>query len=232
MSHLACPLCGLNAPLSYLDPSELDLDLTLKEFKGLGRGKGFESLPPVSVLGDDKYTPMIFNRIADLCKMFYSAGCSAPEGCIFAKSWKAEKAKSSLSGTLSLVRPTGLDNTQIRRLKEKIEDLKKTLIVNEAVEWVLGCLMENSEFRVIIDEKPLWVLEIRKVREGFFKDLLDYFDGLSIPIREKLKTRVRAEDDGIRIFLEEFLFKPPPRKKSVSDRIFDVDLSSGRPPPF
>ena len=94
MSHLACPLCGLNAPLSTLDPSKLDLDLTLKEFKGLGRGKGFKSLPPISVLGDDKYTPMIFNRIADLCTMFYTAGCSAPDGCIFAKVWAAEKKKS------------------------------------------------------------------------------------------------------------------------------------------
>jgi hypothetical protein len=232
MSHLACPLCGLNAPLSYLDPSELDLDLTLKAFKGLGRGKGFECISVGSVLGDDKYTPMIFNRIADLCTMFYMAGCSAPDGCMFAKLWQAEKEKSSPSGTLSQVRRTQLEHAQIRRLKEQIEGLKKTLIVNKAVEWVLGCLMENSEFSVITEVGVPWVLWIRKVREGFFKDLLEYFDGLSTPIRQQLKTRVRSEDDGIRIILEEFLFKSPPRKKSVSDRMFDVDLSSGGPPPF
>lgn len=215
MSHLACPLCGLNAPLSILDPSKLDLDLTLKEFKGLGRGKGFESLPPISVLGDDKYTPMIFNRIADLCTMFYTAGCSAPDGCTFAKLWAAEKKKSSTSGSVRQVSPGWLDDAQARRIKEKIRELEKTLTINKAVEWVLGCLMQDSEFRVISDEKVPWILEIITINEGFSKDIFDYFDWLSPSIRQQLRKRVRAEDDGIMFILEEFLFKSPPRKKSI-----------------
>ena len=54
MSHLACTLCGLNSPLSKFDPSKLDLDIQLKSFKGLGKGKGFESLTPARehYLGD------------------------------------------------------------------------------------------------------------------------------------------------------------------------------------
>ncbi|EMR73389.1 hypothetical protein MCGE09_00560, partial [Thaumarchaeota archaeon SCGC AB-539-E09] len=32
MSHLRCPLCGLNRPLSNYDPSEYDLDIRLVKF--------------------------------------------------------------------------------------------------------------------------------------------------------------------------------------------------------
>ena len=90
--------------------------------------------------------------------------------------------------------------------------------------------MQNSDFLVISDKKVPWILEISKVYDGFSKDLFDHFDRLSNSIRQQLKKRVRTKDEKIKIILEEFLFKPPPRKKTPSERIFDIDLSSGRFP--
>jgi len=74
MSHLACPLCGKYAPLSTLNPSILDLDLKLVSFQGLGRGKGFKVSEKWSILGDDNVTPVISERIVNLCKMLVNAG--------------------------------------------------------------------------------------------------------------------------------------------------------------
>ena len=70
MSHLACPLCGKNAPLTSFDPENLDLDVSLTSFIGLGRGKGFTTSEKISILGDDTYSPMIADRIINLLKMF------------------------------------------------------------------------------------------------------------------------------------------------------------------
>jgi uncharacterized FlaG/YvyC family protein len=78
MSHLVCPLCGKNAPLSKFDPEYLDLDISLVSFRGLGRGRGFEVADRVSVLGDDDITPKVLNRVVEICKMFISEGIIDP----------------------------------------------------------------------------------------------------------------------------------------------------------
>lgn len=74
MSHLVCPLCGKNAPLSTLDPVGLDLDIRVVSFKGLGRGRGFEKAEEHSILGDEEYSPALANRSLQLCRMFIEAG--------------------------------------------------------------------------------------------------------------------------------------------------------------
>ena len=62
MSHLVCPLCGKNAPLSTLNPEAIDLDVKVVSFKGLGYGKGFAKSEEHSILGDDLYSPMLARR--------------------------------------------------------------------------------------------------------------------------------------------------------------------------
>ena len=231
MSHLACPLCGLNAPLSKFDPSNLDLDVIIKAFGGLGRAKGFACVSADSVLGDDLYSPMIFNRIANLCAMFLKEGSAPPDACLFAKSWAAEKAKPRLTVPAAPATPTWRDNYETRLLKDKITELETLLKVNYYVEWALGCIMQNSDFNIIIDEEVPWILEIREVNNEFFKDIWDYFEPLSDPMRQQLRKRVKTRDERLNVILEEFLFKSPPRKKSVIERMLDWDPSSGEPLP-
>ena len=63
MSHLLCPLCGKYSALSTLISNELEPDLKVVSFKGLGRKKGFVRSEVYSILGDDEYTPIIVDRI-------------------------------------------------------------------------------------------------------------------------------------------------------------------------
>jgi len=74
MSHLVCPLCGKNAPLSTLDPDNIELDLKVVSFRGLGRGKGFVKSEEYSVFGDDEITPIIANKVVKLYYMFINNG--------------------------------------------------------------------------------------------------------------------------------------------------------------
>ena len=68
-THFACPLCGKNCQLEGFDPENLSLDIRVKSFKGLGRGKGFDLDEEYSILGDEEFTPRICDRILDLLKL-------------------------------------------------------------------------------------------------------------------------------------------------------------------
>src|SRR5665647_1551332 len=70
MSHIICPLCGKNAPLSTFDPGSLPLDLMTISFMGLGRGRGFAVKEKVSIMGDETYTPIVAARIRELFNLF------------------------------------------------------------------------------------------------------------------------------------------------------------------
>jgi hypothetical protein len=72
---IVCPLCGKSSVLDTFDPSDFDQDIYIHDVYGLGRGRGFESGPWISVLGDDEVTPIIKNRVLDILKMLIDAGC-------------------------------------------------------------------------------------------------------------------------------------------------------------
>ena len=74
MSHLVCPLCGKNAPLSTLDPENLPFDLKTVSFRGLGRGRGFAKSEEISIMDDDEYAPVIAKRIEKLYHFFVEQG--------------------------------------------------------------------------------------------------------------------------------------------------------------
>ncbi len=222
MSHLGCPMCGLSVPLSYFEYAEIELDLTLKEFRGLGRGKGFESLPPTSVLGDDEYSPKIYNKVADLCRMFIKAGLPTPDGCTYAKILVAERAERiSLPQTMRQSIPTGGTSYQTRHLEEEIEKLKETIKLNIQVERILGRLMQNSDFNIIPNEGVPLIIEITEVHLGFFEYMLEILTTISEPIRAELRKRLKAENVKVHFILEKLLFETPPRKKSLAERMLE-----------
>jgi hypothetical protein len=70
MSHIICPLCGKNSPMSTFNPEALDLDLRACNFKGLGQSYGFHKVDEHSVLGDDIYSKPVSRRVLSLTKMF------------------------------------------------------------------------------------------------------------------------------------------------------------------
>ena len=74
MSHVRCPLCGKDSFISNFNPDELDLDIYVRSFVGLGYKRGFAPTPDESVLGDDEFTPKIKNRCIALLNLFVERG--------------------------------------------------------------------------------------------------------------------------------------------------------------
>ena len=74
MTHLICPLCGLNVPLSKLDRGNFPIDLKTISFRNAGYRKGFAPNEPVSVMGDEEITPVIASRVKELYDFFVEHG--------------------------------------------------------------------------------------------------------------------------------------------------------------
>lgn len=69
LSMIVCPLCGKQTSLKHFNPSDYDLDIYVQEVRGLGRGRGFETGPRESILGDDHVTPLIKDRLLELSRL-------------------------------------------------------------------------------------------------------------------------------------------------------------------
>lgn len=83
MSFLQCPLCGRHVKLSSFDATKFEDDIYIRQSHGLGRGRGFEWDPPLSVLGDDSVTPLVAERTPNLLGILVKSQSISGE-----KSWK------------------------------------------------------------------------------------------------------------------------------------------------
>jgi len=70
--------------VEHFDPNGLDDDIYGVEVHGLGRGRGFETGPRESILGDDKVTPLIKDRILDIA-LFLMKNGDLDEDEVFSK---------------------------------------------------------------------------------------------------------------------------------------------------
>lgn len=73
MSHLVCPLCGLSVPLKKFDEDQDLEDIVITEFRGLGRGRGFEVAGTYSILGDKDLLDVLEDRCKAILKLIDSA---------------------------------------------------------------------------------------------------------------------------------------------------------------
>jgi hypothetical protein len=78
MSMVVCPLCGKSTSLRRF-PSGFEVDIVVRTVRGLGRGRGFETVNEESVLGDDEVTPLIVNRVLDILSVLLRKGCISGE---------------------------------------------------------------------------------------------------------------------------------------------------------
>ena len=77
MVHLVCPLCGKSFYAESYDPSEFEDDIIAQEFKGKGRGKGFEVIDKYSILIDDEFNDIVksmADRSLRIVKLFFDSG--------------------------------------------------------------------------------------------------------------------------------------------------------------
>ena len=63
ISVFRCPICGLQRGIKKFDPSDSDLDITVIQLRGLGKGKGFEIVDEYSILSGEH--PELLELISD-----------------------------------------------------------------------------------------------------------------------------------------------------------------------
>ncbi len=73
-THFQCPVCGRSVGVKGYDPEGRPLDVLGKNFRGLGRGRGFEVSDEESILHtnpDDPVLLKIKDRVADVYDLFF-----------------------------------------------------------------------------------------------------------------------------------------------------------------
>ena len=222
MSHLACPLCGKYAPLTSFDPENLDLDLCLVSFIGLGRGRGFTTSDKISILGDETYSPMIADRIVDLLKMFLNEGVISREQILERLELKevilqtgeyvsAEQYKTSIllneyyqkklaSIELNMNREIDSLTLDLKKKNKELEELRM-------VEKILFLMIKNFDTEMVEGKGVPWILIINEIEDEDILLLLDLSKILNDDIRKLLKLRIKGRDLTTQTLLEQFLLK-------------------------
>jgi len=218
MSHLVCPLCGKNAPLSTLDPESLDIDLRVVSFRGLGRGKGFAKNEEHSILGDDEYSPVIARRCLQLCYMFLKAGALGKNEVQNVLDIGPVKEQPGLAEVYA---------QQIRESQGVIVTLERQLremgvehVLREEVDYILREGVKLADPGCVMAEEDGWYLKltIRGLELRFFLFLV--MRKLPVKLKNRLIPRIKAEEDP---FWYDRMLKDYPRKRSVMEKLLDAD---------
>jgi hypothetical protein len=211
MSHLICPMCGLKISLKVFDPQRLDLDIFLTNFRGLGRGLGFETSNVTSVLGDDEVTPLIVERVISLCKLFVDRSLLNRE---------------VLRRKLGLVEEGGLREYRSAKedrdsLRSELEEVKQQLekINRYNQDWQKAYNELTRQRDVVASERNKVLNDVNAFKEKISKlnrEIDEYEAKISenSEFLEELETKIedhlgeeRAEGEGIKDYIEEGLDK-------------------------
>lgn len=225
MSHICCPLCGLNRALSNYDPSSLDLDLKIARQSSKGRGKGFWPPEKTSILGDDHYSPMVADRVLSLCNMFLGEKVISLETLISRLGLSEETIN---LGNFVLkkdyqnsILETVLARDRIRQLegdlgslrfnlfmsKNKSEENEKERLQEKQVERILASILQNFDTDLIIDDENPWIVEIKKIDFDGLNFLEDLSEKIDNDLRDRLSKRLKASEFGDQVMLDEILLK-------------------------
>ena len=193
MSHLVCPLCGKNAPLTNFHPDSLELDITLVNYKGIITEKGFEIPQRYSILGDDYLTPMVLNRVIELCNFFMSNNIITPD-----------KMLERLGLKEDLVNPTEVNRLIDENYKLKIQLIETQKQLQNYRIPAEGTTRVNTNISKVapISKSKMGNIEEKESRtaeiESELEDLVDMIQGQLAYVRERrmkrLKNRIEIKD--------------------------------------
>jgi hypothetical protein len=222
MSHIRCPLCGKMAPISTFNPLELDLDLTVVRFKGLGRGRGFCIVEEYSVLGDEEFSPIVAERVLDICKMSLDAGVTNLNYVLNKLGMKPASPTPGEIPSLTKTATTQSSNAEIALAREAREKQEKELELERSIDReLLRFVMHYPNVVINADETP-WTIDVTDVDEESLPVLFVLFGDLHTDIQKRLLKRLNTENPLVQIFLEIFTNRP---KKTISERLLELDLS-------
>jgi hypothetical protein len=233
MSHLLCPLCGSSKPISRYDPKIYDLDLTVVQYSGKGRGRGFEKINEESVLGDDYFSPLTADRVLDLTKMFLDE-----------KTLTKEKVFNKLNITNDEYNINLISSIDFSNVKQKVEhvqnipslnfssaDIELRKIKNQIKKenYIIKYLEQISnkcESKLILENGQL-MIEIYKIDVYTRMFLTTEFSSLDVANKKMILDRVKTEDNEIKDFL--YYLEIMPTKITLADFLLDLDLSQTFP---
>jgi hypothetical protein len=227
MSHVRCPLCGKDSFISNFNPNELDLDIYVRSFVGLGYRGGFAPTQDESVLGDDEFTPKIKNRCIDLLNLFVEQGIiSRRELALYLRmgvpvhgsdeivpyedftrmrSQTIEAKDKRISMLESQVRAArgGVSMLAYEDLKTRYDKLVYKHNVKRKIEKILTYLHENLDSQIILGEDD-WKLELYESIPEVFIYLYKKLYELNRREREMLKNRITTDCDEFMIIFQMF----------------------------
>jgi hypothetical protein len=242
MSHLCCPLCGLNHAISSFDPSSLDLDLKIGKQSGAGRGKGWTPMEKTSVLGDDIYSPMVADRVLNLCNMFLGEKVISLEtlvsrlglsedtintgNFVLKKDYENSMLETVLARDKIKLLESDLQSLRfnMRMSEKKLEELEKTHLQEKHVERILGSIIQNLETDLIMDDETPWILEIKKIDYEGHMYLADLSENIDNDLRGRLSKRLKATEMGDQLVLDEVLLKKR-HKITLAEKIENLQLT-------
>lgn len=243
MSHIVCPLCGKNSPLSTFNPEGLDLDLRVVSFRGLGRGKGFAKSEDNSVLGDEEYSPAVAGRVVDLCRMFLASGVLTNEEVVEKLGLgfvgeenkrkvevlqqqladeRAARANHQVDYSTQVVqerKPQSEMENQLRALEMELEKRREEDEKKAIVDHILSegfSLLEPSY--IGINDSGWWV-NLSEDTPEFTLYLKEVSKHLTSELKERLLERVKAEG-YLKIFVEHC--RTMPRELTKAEKVLGI----------
>jgi hypothetical protein len=210
MSHIICPLCGKNSPMSTFHPETLDLDLYACNFKGAGRHFGFHKGDEHSVLGDEIYSKPVSRRVLSLTKMFLDNNILDIGEIMQTLSIdkEPEEIVNQINEQVKLIIQKNELNKKCEKIEGQLLEEKMKMMqklndeeVNETINYALrgGLGLDNK--RIIDMDNDGWWIDVDSETPGYMLYLHYLYPLLTEELRTKIRERVKTDDKNTRINL-------------------------------
>jgi len=200
MSHIACPICGKYSAISGFDPSKIDLDIKVVQFRNAGKGRGFVIGDEYSALDDISLARPIAIKNLDLTKFFRDENLlsdSEIEQKLGLRNTERDIENLRLKNENSYLNSRISSMNEANEEREKLEEReKKTIYILEP-----GLKLEN-EIKCEIDERHIY-FRIDKTNKMFLAYLYAVIPWLSNDLRSDIRGKIRSKDDYTKKKLDE-----------------------------
>jgi len=188
-------------------------------FRGLGRGKGFEVSEEHSVLGDEEYSPLIAERVLDLCKMFVDEGVIDLEYAL-----RRLGLKKAIFPPVTFPKLTQQRYTpSLRRDSNSIEisQLRDTIEKMES-EWAQEKMIDRELLKFIIhyhyikinwNDEP-WTIELTNIDVNCLRTFVNLYRRLKNNTQKQLLKRVKTNNLLIKRLMAIYMSRP---ERSMTD---------------
>jgi hypothetical protein len=241
LSHIRCFFCGKDSAISGFEPSDLDLDIYIRQVYGLGYGGGFEFGPDESVLGDEYFTSKFLDRSIDFINLLIEKGLISKEE--IERRLKLGIPIINLEGVLPYDSFINIQENEIRILENQVSKLKsqntfsgqnyvtkdsydglekrydefrREYGLKKLIDDVLIDLHNNSDSK-IIKGKDDWSLEIYDINPVIHNYLYRQLYRMKLYERNMLEERIKTNCYGINVLFN--VMRKEPTIKSIHDVI-------------